>query len=69
MCAKARYILIHYATNGLVPHEAIMGMLKRRGWSSFRDIPVRAYSSRPAAKSAVTTYRIYWCETLTGATR
>jgi adenine-specific DNA-methyltransferase len=60
--AKARYILVHYTTNGLVEHERIMTMLRRRGSASYRDLPVRAYSSRRNGIQPIATHRVYWCK-------
>ena len=59
--AKARYILVHYTTTGLIGHRAIMAALRDRGPVSHRDLPVRAYST---ASDGVGTAlnRIYWCK-------
>lgn len=59
--AKARFILVHYTNCGLIPHRTIMDMLDRRGSTSYRDLPVRAYSSRPGGSGPTVTHRIYWC--------
>ena len=60
--AQSRYILIHYSKEGLVPHRAIMDMLSDRGRVSYRDLPVRAYSSREDAEGRTAIHRIYWCK-------
>ncbi|WP_316235273.1 MULTISPECIES: DNA adenine methylase [unclassified Bradyrhizobium] len=61
--ARSRYILVHYAREGLVPHGAIMDMLADRGLVSYRDLPVRAYSSQENDGSRTAIHRIYWCRT------
>jgi adenine-specific DNA-methyltransferase len=60
--ARARYILIHYTTDGLVAHDTIMSMLRGRGSASYRDLPVRAYSSHSDAVTQVAMHRVYWCK-------
>jgi adenine-specific DNA-methyltransferase len=59
--AKARYILVHYTTAGLIGHRAIMVALRQRGLVSCRNLPVRAYSTATEA-TGTTMNRIYWCE-------
>jgi adenine-specific DNA-methyltransferase len=59
--AKARYILVHYTTAGLIRHRAIMGALRERGSVRYRNLPVRAYSTVTEA-SGTTMNRIYWCK-------
>ncbi len=60
--AQSRYILVHYAREGLVPHRAIMDMLAERGRASYRDLPVRAYSSQQDDAGRIAIHRIYWCK-------
>jgi adenine-specific DNA-methyltransferase len=59
--AKARYILVHYTTTGLIAHRAIMAALRQRGPVSYKNLPVRAYSTATEA-TGTTMNRIYWCE-------
>lgn len=59
--AKARYILVHYTTSGLIGHRAIMAALRHRGTVSHRDLPVRAYST-VADIAGTALNRIYWCK-------
>lgn len=59
--AKARYILVHYTTTGLIRHRAIMTGLKRRGPVTYRNLPVRAYSTT-SETTGTTMNRIYWCK-------
>jgi adenine-specific DNA-methyltransferase len=61
--AKSRFILVHYAKKGLVPHSAIMEMLSARGRVSYRDLPVRGYSSQEHDAGRTAIHRIYWCRT------
>ncbi|MBR1002978.1 MULTISPECIES: DNA adenine methylase [Bradyrhizobium] len=61
--AQSRYILVHYAREGLVPHGAIMDMLADRGRVSYRDLQVRAYSSQEDDAGCKAIHRIYWCRT------
>jgi adenine-specific DNA-methyltransferase len=61
--AQSRYILVHYAKHGLVPHGAIINMLAQRGSVTYRDLPVRAYSARERDAHRTTIHRVYWCST------
>ncbi len=61
--ARARYILVHYAKDGLVPHNAIIDMLSDRGRVSWRDLPVRGYSSNEDDGMRTAIHRVYWCRT------
>lgn len=59
--AKARYILVHYTTTGLIGHRAITAALRQRGPVGYRNLPVRAYSTVTGA-TGTTMNRIYWCK-------
>jgi adenine-specific DNA-methyltransferase len=59
--AKARYILVHYTTTGLIGHRAIMAALQRRGPVRYRNLPVRAYATVTEG-TGTTMNRIYWCK-------
>lgn len=58
--ARAKHIVVHYNTDGLIPHNRILEMLSRRGSTTFQDLPVRAYSTR-AGQNRLTCHRLYWC--------
>lgn len=59
--AKARYIMVHYTTTGLIGHRAIMAALRQRGSVSYRNLSVRAYSTATEAAGTAMN-RIYWCK-------
>lgn len=60
--ARARCLAIHYSPNGLVPHSAIMRLLRDRGPTTWSAIPVRRYSSHHGDSSTETACtRLYIC--------
>jgi adenine-specific DNA-methyltransferase len=59
--ARAKHVVVHYTTDGLIPHRRIVEILSRRGPTTFRDLPVRAYSTR-AEQRPVARHRLYWCD-------
>jgi adenine-specific DNA-methyltransferase len=62
--SSSRYILLHYARDGLIPHISIMQMLKGIGRARYDDYPVREYStSKCNLEDTTTWHRIYWCDT------
>jgi adenine-specific DNA-methyltransferase len=61
--ATAKHIIVHYATEGLIPHKAILRMLRDKGKTRYKDYPVRAYGSVPHCNRASNAWhRIYWCD-------
>ena len=65
--ARARHIVVHYTTEGMIPHEAIMEMLRARGDVQSEDRPVRAYSAVSDAGRREVRHRLYWCDVASGA--
>ena len=64
--ARARHIVVHYTTEGIIPHRAIIESLRARGRVSFRDRPVRAYSSCRSGHEQQAWHRLYWCDVRDG---
>lgn len=64
--ARARHIVVHYTTEGAIPHEAILDSLAIRGNVAFEDRTVRAYSSRTGQNGATARHRLYWCRVTKG---
>jgi adenine-specific DNA-methyltransferase len=60
--AQSRYIIVHYAADGLIGSTEIMNILQARGPTTFQDFRVRAYSATKGGGPSVATHRIYWCE-------
>lgn len=60
--AKSRYILVHYATDGLITHDEIMDTLTVVGKTTIEDLVVRAYATTSAAAKSKASHRIYWCD-------
>jgi len=60
--ANARYILVHYTTDGIISHDRIVDSLRCRGEVRFEDRRVRAYSSDRAGGTREAWHRIYWCD-------
>ncbi len=62
--SNAKFIVIHYANDGLIRHEEIGEMLGKRGDFEFSDLMVRAYSSKAQdGDAAEAHHRLYWCRT------
>lgn len=60
--ARARVIVLHYVTDGLAKHGAILSALKTRGKVRWSDWTVRSYrTSRSAAPTS--SQRLYVCTT------
>lgn len=59
--ARADFTVVHYAADGLIRHDEIVGMLENRGKVGFEDLQVRSYSSRNGGDQAKAHHRIYWC--------
>jgi adenine-specific DNA-methyltransferase len=59
--SRARFTVIHYASDGLIRHEEILEVLEVRGKVQFSDLEVRSYSSKVYTGSAKAHHRIYWC--------
>jgi adenine-specific DNA-methyltransferase len=60
--ARTRCLVFHYSPNGLLPHSAIMRLLRDRGPTTWSVIPVRRYSSHHEASSTETACtRLYIC--------
>lgn len=66
--ARARYIIVHYTTEGTIPHDTILDSLRARGDVRFEDRAVRAYSSRHSGGGQQTWHRLYWCDVRDGGT-
>jgi adenine-specific DNA-methyltransferase len=65
--AKARYIIVHYSPEGLIPHGRIMQMLGDRGPTIYEDLPVRSYSATASStRATIAVHRIYWCQSVGG---
>lgn len=60
--SNAKHILVHYTTDGIIPHERIVESLRRRGELRFEDRRVRAYSSDRSQRTREAWHRIYWCD-------
>jgi adenine-specific DNA-methyltransferase len=59
--ARADFIVVHYAADGLIRHDEIVSMLEYRGKVGFEDLQVRSYSSKNGGDQAKAHHRIYWC--------
>lgn len=68
LSARARHIVVHYTTNGTIPHETILDTLAMRGEVTFEDREVRAYSSRRGSGGKAAQHRLYWCRVTNGVT-
>lgn len=64
--ADARHIVVHYTTDGIIPHESVMEALERRGTTRFEDFAVRAYSANADAAARSARHRLYWCDVSQG---
>ena len=64
--ARARHIIIHYTTEGVIGHDSIVDSLSARGPVSFEDRPVRAYASRAGGQRKEAWHRLYWCDVKDG---
>lgn len=60
--ARSRYILVHYARDGLIAHHEIMDTLRAIGRTTTEDLAVRAYATTSAASALKAAHRIYWCD-------
>jgi adenine-specific DNA-methyltransferase len=61
--SKAKIIIFHYTPNGLIPHKSILSSLQSVGTTTYQDIRVRRYSSKPEAKAdSGAIHRIYVCK-------
>lgn len=67
LCAasNARHIIVHYTTEGIIPHSRIVDSLRSRGNVRFEDKRVRAYSSDRSQRTREAWHRIYWCDVST----
>lgn len=63
--SNAKHILVHYTTDGIIPHDRIVESLRRRGEVRFEDRRVRAYSSDRSERTREAWHRIYWCDVST----
>jgi adenine-specific DNA-methyltransferase len=61
---RARHIVVHYTTEGMIPHNTIIESLRARGSVRFEDQPVRAYSSSQQAGRREVRHRLYWCDVM-----
>lgn len=59
--ARAKFIVVHYAADGLIRHDEILEMLEYRGDVGFEDLHVRSYRSKVGGDQAGAHHRIYWC--------
>lgn len=59
--ARAKFIVVHYASDGLIRHDEILDMLEYRGEVGFEDLQVRSYRSKVGGDQAKAHHRIYWC--------
>lgn len=64
--APARNIVVHYTSQGIIPHQAILDALALRGEVTHEDREVRAYSSHKGRDGAVARHRLYWCRVTKG---
>ena len=60
--AKARHIVVHYTTEGIIPHNRIVDSLGGRGRVRFEDRSVRSYTSRSSDGAKKAWHRLYWCD-------
>jgi adenine-specific DNA-methyltransferase len=60
--ARGKLIVVHYAEQGLVPHNTILKQLKARGTTRWQSWGVRAYTSEKAQETQEDArHRLYWC--------
>ena len=59
--ARCRYILLHYAANGLVRHKEILAILRAKGPTSYCSWYVRRYSTK-SLPSRKCLNRLYVCQ-------
>jgi adenine-specific DNA-methyltransferase len=60
--ARGKVIVVHYAEEGLIPHQAILQQLKARGATRWRSRGVRTYTSDKAQGHRQNArHRLYWC--------
>jgi len=59
--SSAKFVVIHYAADGLIRHDEIVDMLAARGKLGFVDLSVRSYSSKVHDENTKAHHRIYWC--------
>lgn len=64
--ARARHIIVHYTTEGIIPHGRIVDSLRSRGDVRYEDRRVRAYSSDRTRRTREAWHRIYWCDVSIG---
>ena len=64
--AQVRHIVVHYTTDGVIPHHSILESLAARGEVSYEDREVRAYSSRAGGAGKMAHHRLYWCRVKNG---
>lgn len=64
--ANARHIVVHYTTDGIIPHDCVMEALHKRGTTRFEDFAVRAYTASPTAAAKQAQHRLYWCDVSRG---
>lgn len=60
--SSAKFVVIHYAADGLIRHDEILDMLNGRGKAQFADLKVRSYNSRVREADIKAHHRIYWCD-------
>jgi len=58
---NARLIVLHYAEEGLVSHQAILEMLRKKGPTRWERWESRSYTSRPKQPERRFATRIYVC--------
>jgi adenine-specific DNA-methyltransferase len=59
--ARAEFIVIHYAAEGLIRHDEIVDILRSRGEVGYEDLQVRSYRSKVGGDQTKAHHRIYWC--------
>ncbi len=59
--SNAKFVVIHYAADGLIRHGEILDMLKGKGKTRFVNLTVRSYSSSVQDEDVKAHHRIYWC--------
>ena len=63
---SARHIILSYSSDGLIPHDVILGALRSRGDPDYTEVAYRRYRSHAGKTRSTVSERIYHVKVETG---